>query len=171
MDGRAVAVNMGELAISRESGDVLASLGLGSCVALCAYDPAERLAGMIHVVLPDSAIARGKEAVAKFADIGVPRFLGEMEKEGALRRRLKLLMAGGANVLSHARTDVVLDIGTRNIAAVRTAVEKEGLRIMGADVGGKSSRTVRLQVADGVVSVKTLKGGKAVWSVLEAGDG
>ena len=86
MDERVITVNMGQLEVSRWAGDVLTALGLGSCVTVCAYDPALGLAGMIHVVLPSSAISRStEEGPAKFADVGVPRLVEEMEKEGAKR--------------------------------------------------------------------------------------
>jgi len=167
MDERVITVNMGQLEVSRQPGDVLTALGLGSCVAVCAYDPALGLAGMIHVVLPSSAISRSKEeGPAKFADVGVPHLVDEMEKQGAIRRRLRTAMLGGANVLSYAGEAKALDIGARNAAAVQEALEAQRISVRASEVGGKVSRTVRLWVADGIVIMKTLREGQVRVTVL-----
>ncbi len=166
MDERAITVNMGQLEVSKRPGDVLTALGLGSCVAVCTYDSALGLAGMIHVVLPSSAISRAKEEPAKFADVGVPRLVAEMEKQGAISRRLRVAVLGGANVLSCARETRTLDIGARNTAAVQEALEAQGVSVCATQVGGKNSRTVRLWVADGRVTVKTLRQGEVAVTVL-----
>ncbi len=171
MDERLIMVSMGQIAVSRDPGDVLVALGLGSCIAVCAYDPLIRAAGMIHVVLPSSAAGRSDNSPAKFADQGVPRLIGEMEKEGSLRVRLKLAILGGANVLSSAAAaeqrrglsanhNAVLDVGRRNIDAVVAALQQQGLSIVADHVGGKVSRTVRLGVASGEVTVRTIRDGE-----------
>jgi len=171
MPEQVIAVNMGQLEVSRRGGDVLAALGLGSCVAVCVYDPRVRMGGMIHVVLPSSAIGREREGQAKFADLGVPRLVAAMVKEGGSRQRLRLVMAGGANVLSSMNHGSALDIGSRNVAAVLAALETEKLSVWKSDVGGKTSRTVRLSVASGTVRVKTLRMGEKVLATLGGGNG
>ena len=171
MDERAIMVNMAQLAVSGNPGDVLTALGLGSCVAVCAYDPSARLGGMIHVVLPSSAIARPRDGPAKFADLGVPRLVAEMEQEGAARWRLRVALLGGANVLSCGNDKAALDIGSRNVAAVREALAAAGLPISAQEGGGAYSRTVRLCVATAEVIVKTLRGGEATVAVLRGEDG
>jgi len=161
-------VNMGQMAVSRNPGDVLTALGLGSCIAVCAYDPVVRAGGMIHVVLPDSAIGRPDDGPAKFADRGVPRLIGEMEREGSLRTRLKIAILGGANVLISANHSGALDVGHRNIDAVRAALQKHGFSAVADDVGGKVSRTVRLSVASGEVTVKTIRAGEVTLTSLRS---
>ena len=47
-------VRMGELAASAVAGDVLVSLGLGSCIGLALLDRRVGVAGLAHVVLPSS---------------------------------------------------------------------------------------------------------------------
>lgn len=153
-------VNMGQIATSGDPGDVLTALGLGSCIAVCAYDPIARLGGMIHVVLPSSAIGRPDDAPAKFADQGVPRLIADMAKLGGLRSRLKIAILGGANVLISASQNGSLDIGARNAAAVKDALAQQGFSVQADDTGGKVSRTVRLKVESGEVTVKTVREGE-----------
>lgn len=164
-------VNMGQIAVSRTPGDVLTALGLGSCIAVCAYDPVARVGGMIHVVLPSSAIGRPDDAPAKFADQGVPRLIADMGKQGGLRARLKIAMLGGANVLVSASQNGTLDIGNRNAAAVREALRSQGFATTADDIGGKISRTVRLRVHSGEVMVKTVRDGEALFACLRGASG
>jgi len=49
----------------------------------------------------------------------------------------------------------MFNIGKRNTLAVRKALWKAGLMVHGEDVGGSSSRTVRLDLSDGRVWVRT----------------
>ncbi len=141
-------------------------------MTVCAYDPALGLAGMIHVVLPSSAISRlTEEGPAKFADVGVPRLVEEMEKEGAIRRRLRAAMLGGANVLSYGGEKRTLDIGARNVAAVKEALEAQRVSVCATEVGGKVSRTVRLWTADGRVMMKTMRKGEVRVTVLGGKNG
>src|SRR5690606_5547237 len=67
-------VGIGEFAIAHGGTDVLVTHALGSCVAVCIYDPEADVAGMLHVLLPDSRISpqRASEQPAAFADTGVP---------------------------------------------------------------------------------------------------
>jgi len=166
MDERVIVVNMAQLEVSGRAGDVLTALGLGSCVAVCAYDRSVRLGGMVHVVLPSSAIARPKDSRAKFADVGVPRLVEEMEKRGATRRGMRVAVIGGANVLASANHGGAPDIGRRNAAAVRAALESEGLSSVEGEVGGKVSRTARLRVANGEVTVRTARAAETVVAAL-----
>jgi len=164
-------VNMGQIAVSKTPGDVLAALGLGSCVAVCAYDPLARTGGMLHVVLPDSSIAKSDDVPGKFADRGVPRLLEELERKGAVKSRLKIAMLGGANVLVSANHRVGLDIGERNIAAVSQVLKEQGFSDVVSDVGGRISRTVRLKVVSGEIVVKTIRGGEILFACLRDSGG
>ena len=161
MSERLVMVNMGQLVVSGNPDTVLAALGLGSCVAVCAYDPVARLGGMIHVVLPSSAIAPSRDGPAKFADLGVPRLIAAMQKAGAACSRLRTGILGGANVLSTLSHGGTSHIGARNIEAVKQALAGARLTPLAEDVGGKSSRTVRLHISDGDIVVKTIRAGEA----------
>jgi chemotaxis protein CheD len=164
MTEQLVMVGMGQLVVSNSPNEVLAALGLGSCVAVCAYDALTKLAGMIHVVLPTN-IATTDATPAKSAELGVPRLIDAMVEKGSARCRLRIAIAGGANVLTTS-SGAGLDIGTRNIAAVKAALEKTGLKCIADHVGGNSSRTVRLKVASGEVTLKTLRDGENLWTRL-----
>ena len=158
------AVSIGEMALSQKPGDLLIAYGLGSCVAVCLYDPALHLAGMIHSLLPSAlhASGGGQEGVAKFVDRGVPLLLEAMLKAGANRGRLVVKLAGGAQMLNAISFNSAgtLNIGERNAQAAQEALRALGLRIHAQDTGGAAGRTVRMNVLDGRVTVKTLGEGE-----------
>ncbi len=154
-----IAVGLGEIRVSRDPAAVLVSFGLGSCVAVCAYDLAARVGGMMHVVLPycsnkDSA----RKFPGKYADIGMPMLIRELENHGAVRTRMQVKIAGGASVIHAATFDGLLDMGQKNVVAVRGALEREGIPVVSFDTGGNRGRSVWLLVGTGAMTVRTASG-------------
>jgi chemotaxis protein CheD len=143
-------VRMGEFAFSARAGDVLVSLGLGSCVGVALLDRRAAVAGLAHVVLP-SAEGRS-EPLGKYADTAVPALLDAVLGLGARRTRLEAVLVGGASMFSFGGAG--LDIGQRNDAAVREELTRLRIPVAAAETGGSRGRTVRVDVQTGVVSAK-----------------
>jgi chemotaxis protein CheD len=129
---------------------------LGSCVAVCLFDPIGKVAGLIHVLLPDSKInpVRAQEQPAAFADTGIPLLLERAEREGLNRRRTIVRLAGGAET-ANAGGPGSFNIGRRNILASKNLLWKLGLLIKGESVGGTMVRTVHLSVGTGKVQISS----------------
>jgi chemotaxis protein CheD len=157
--GRAIMAGMAELKVSCDPGDVLMALGLGSCIGICAYDSMARVAGMVHVVLPECPSAQ-PEMPGKFANTAVPALLEEMQRRGALTTRIRVAIAGGAKLFSFGGGEAKLEIGNRNAEAVISALKRHRLLVSAQDTGGASGRTVLLVVADGSVRIKTIGQGE-----------
>jgi chemotaxis protein CheD len=158
-------VRMGELATSTDPGAVLAAIGLGSCVGLALIDRGAGVAGLAHIMLP--ADTGGSVQPGKFADTGVPALIERMAARGALRVRLEAVLVGGAQMLGAAGNR--LDVGARNEAATRSALTRAGVRIVAAETGGTTGRTVRVRVGPGEVSVKEAGGAvTALWPAAPA---
>ena len=51
-----------------------------------------------------------------------------------------------------------LDIGQKNIAEIKAVLQRENLVISGADIGGGFGRTVRFQIDNGKITVKSVNG-------------
>ena len=151
----AVVLSLGEWAASDDPSDVLVCLGLGSCVALCLYDPLRSIGGMAHMVLPDSSARGAKSSGAKFVDVAVPLLLQEMEAKGAGRARLRAHLIGGALMLQGAAFKATVNIGQRNAQAARAALRSAGVRVRGDELGGSNGRTVRLELATGRLTAAT----------------
>jgi chemotaxis protein CheD len=141
-------------------GETLYTLGLGSCVAVLLYDPAAQLAGMAHVLLPgpphrDQAVAPGK-----YATSAVPHLLAMMEAAGADRDRITARLVGGAAMFRALITESLLNMGARNLGAVREALTLEGVEIVGEEVGKEHGRSVHFHASDGRVTVSSVLHGK-----------
>jgi len=105
-------------------------------------------------MLPESNIDPAKAALNPymFADTGIPMLFRNAYEHGADKRRLTVRLAGGAQVMDD---NGVFNIGKRNYLAVRKILWKAGVLIHGEDVGGGSSRTVRLEVGSGRFWLRT----------------
>lgn len=166
-----VNVGVAELKVANSS-CVLASFGLGSCVAVAMFDPLKKIAGLAHVMLPDS---RGKEppdgANGKFADTAVPKLVDELVKLGARRNGLRCKIVGGAQMfeipgVSRKESNLAVGppahIGARNIQAVKEEVQKLKIPLVGEDTGGNYGRTVRFNSVNGEVEVSSINHGRTV---------
>lgn len=123
----------------------ISSIGLGSCVALILYDRKLKTGGMAHVMLPDS---NGRsERPGKFADTAVPHLIDEMEKRGSSKRNLSAFLVGGASMFRQFTGN--LDIGKRNVIALKKCLEEHRISIESEDVGGTSGRSVLFYPEDG----------------------
>ena len=67
---------------------------LGSCVAVCLFDPVARIGGLNHFLLPR---APGKNNSLRFGNVAVPRLIEAMVECGAVKRRLQAKVIGGAS--------------------------------------------------------------------------
>lgn len=156
----AIQIGMADYKVAKTP-EKLATIGLGSCVAICVYDFENKTGGLVHVMLPDSTIAKEVKNPAKFADTAVPMLLDEMGKLGSLRRNIHIKIAGGAHMFSFKTRENVLDIGARNVEIIERICKQEGINIIAKDVGGNCGRSVLFDLATGIVYVKTINQGVA----------
>lgn len=141
----AIAVGLGEVGATRADGQgSLVAHGLGSCVALCLFDPDTRVAGMAHVVLPGYDPRHRPNA--RFAGSALPALLESLAAIGGSEdpRRYQARLAGGARVLA-----IGPRIGDQNVEAVRIALAKADVPIYGEHLGGENGRTVWFDPSDG----------------------
>jgi chemotaxis protein CheD len=150
------SVGLGEVAISRDPQDILVAYGLGSCVGVAAIDSTSKVSGLLHAVLPRAADGMESAEINpyKYVESGIESLLAALVKEGANRARLTIRLVGGANMLIASGLTRTFDIGTRNIEAARTTLNRLKLPITATEVGGHIGRTVRLYVAESRVTVR-----------------
>lgn len=154
-------VGLGELKAGNQKGQVLVCYGLGSCIGLVLFDRVARVGAMAHVVLPDSRLNRGPDWLpGKFADTAVAAAVGVMVRLGAVPGRIQARVVGGARMLNVAGVGSKLDIGARNLEAVRVTLKKEGIPLTAEDTGGNYGRTVQLFVETGRLLVSTVGRGE-----------
>jgi len=159
-----IAVRMGEMSVSASTGDVLMSLGLGSCIGLALVDQRRGIAGLAHIMLPE---ALGTDPqVGKFADTAVPELITRTVALGTARGMLKAVLVGGAQMFALGGGNS-LDIGVRNEAAVRDMLAAERIPVVATATRGSKGRTIRVSPGGAVTAkeaggdeIELLKGGR-----------
>lgn len=148
MTATRLVVGMADCKVSSDCGDVLITHALGSCIGLAMYDPVSHAGGLLHFMLPDSKLdaERARENPYRFADLGVAALLRELSKRGAERRRLRIAVAGAAEIMDQGE---LFNIGKRNRAALHRILWKEGLLIAAEATGGTAPRTMGLEIGSG----------------------
>lgn len=150
-----IKIGMAELKVTK-SPNVLATLGLGSCIGICLYDPVSKISGMAHIMLPSSKTIKNNSNVAKFADTGVVQLIKEMESIGANKKRLVSKIAGGAQMFSFSSGSDVMKIGERNAVAVREILREFKIPIQADETGGNYGRTIEFYSETGKLLIKTI---------------
>lgn len=134
--------------------------GLGSCVGVVVYDLDRKLAGLAHVMLPESALAKSLEFnPAKYADTAVKQLVKHLVLQGARLGMLKAKMAGGAQMFQFSTANEMMRIGPRNVEAVKKELQNLKIRLVSEDVGGNSGRTIEFNPENGVLHIKTVNKG------------
>jgi chemotaxis protein CheD len=147
-------VKVSDAQSSRDPRDTLETHALGSCIGVMLYDSTAKIAGMLHFQLPSAAASpeRAAEMPTMFADTGMTHLVHQMRRLGADPRRLRVKLAGGAEMLNDAK---IFDIGRRNYVAIRKILWQMGLLVDAEAIGGCNPRTVWMNVADGGVTIKS----------------
>ena len=76
--------------------------------------------------------------------------------DGGSPLRLRVKMAGGANMLQAPGFSNSLDIGGRNVAAAMECFRKLNIKLIAKEVGGHHGRTVRLFVSNGRMTLRSM---------------
>ena len=134
--------------------------GLGSCVGVVIYDESKKIAGMVHVMLPDSSLGRIETVnVAKFANTGVSALVDMLKKEGAQSSKLKAKIAGGAQMFQFTSDKDSMRIGPRNVEAVKAQLKKFNIPLIAEDTGGNSGRTIEFNPETNMLNIRTVNQG------------
>lgn len=150
-------IGISELRISKDPGDILITYSLGSCIGLAVYDPVAKVGGMLHYMLPLSKIAPDKARVkpGMFGDTGIPKLLSDILAAGGSKSRLVLKVAGGAEMMDKHK---FFNIGSRNYSILKKILWKNSILINSKDIGGFKSRTLKLEMETGKVTIKSSDG-------------
>lgn len=154
-----VIVDIADMQISSDPDVTLVTYSLGSCLGITVYDPTVKVGGMIHCMLPVAKVdeQKAKERPCMFVETGFALMLTQLFELGVRKCSAVVKVAGGSRLLD--KNDL-FRIGERNYAIFRKILWKNGMMIKAEDVGGAETRTVRLEIGTGRVSVKS--GGQEV---------
>jgi chemotaxis protein CheD len=149
-----IIVGIADMKVTDDQTASLITYSLGSCIGVALYDPAVKVGGLLHFMLPESKIdvSKAQKNPWMFADTGVPLFFKEAYKLGAEKRRLQVKVAGGAQILDDQG---LFNIGKRNYMALRKLFWMNDVLVSGEEVGGEVNRTVTIELGSGKVWIKT----------------
>lgn len=136
-----IRVGMADLNICNAP-NAITTLGLGSCVGIVLYDPIKKIAGLAHIMLPDSTKVKMNENKAKFADTGIDLLVQQLQQKGVSKRDLKAKIAGGAQMFAFRSNNDMLRIGERNVEATKEKLKQLGIQIVAEDTGYNYGRTI-----------------------------
>ncbi|MFD1018206.1 chemotaxis protein CheD [Thalassobacillus hwangdonensis] len=154
-----IKVGIADMNIVRE-GSVIRTSGLGSCVGVIIYDHLKKVAGMAHIMLPDSTLSKGNiKNLAKYANTAIDELMKRLLMENVSRFALKAKIAGGAQMFQFSNTSDMMRIGPRNVDAVKKCLKEHGIPLIAEDVGGNNGRTIEFDPITGMLRIRTVNKG------------
>jgi chemotaxis protein CheD len=148
-DREQVYLHAGQLAVATRPTAI--TTVLGSCVAVCLYDPVSRVGGMNHFLLPFHV---ERDRSARFGTVAVPQLIADVLRAGASRGTLVAKVFGGASVIGAFRTS--RNLGEENSVLALRLLEEAHVPVLDRDVGGTKGRKLIFHVDDGTAWVRQL---------------
>ncbi|WP_027399714.1 chemotaxis protein CheD [Anaerovorax odorimutans] len=147
------SVGISDMKIIKGNG-CLITYALGSCVGICIYDSRTKLAGMVHIMLPNAPNGDNANPY-KYADVGIKNMISKMISMGAVKSNLFAKIAGGAKMFEIFDDNAFGNIGKRNIITVKDVLQGERIPIKGEQVGANYARTLLFCAENGEAKVRT----------------
>jgi chemotaxis protein CheD len=132
---------------------------LGSCVAACLYDPANRVIGMNHFLLSNRRYARDlptcMSEAGRYGIHAMELLINDMLRHGAKWENLRAKAFGGGSMyLSAGARDNFFCVGEVNTRFIREFLKNEGIPLVAEDLGGENARVIQFLFEDYSVHVK-----------------
>jgi chemotaxis protein CheD len=144
----ATFIHVGQIHVDYAPGAI--STVLGSCVAVCLYDPRLRLGAMNHYLLPFWN-GNGLQS-PKFGNIAIPKLVEAMLEHGSSLRTMEAKIFGGASM--HMMASQSMMIGEKNVLVAREILEEYNIHIVAEDTGGQNGRKIQMDLERGKVLLK-----------------
>lgn len=123
---------------------------LGSCVAVCLWDPVLRFGGINHFMLP---LWNGQGlASPKYGNIAIEKLIEKMLQLGSKKSNLRAKVFGGSQRLESKVHS--MEIGKRNIALAKEYLQDEKIPVVSSSVGGSKGRKIVFHTESGDVMMK-----------------
>lgn len=142
---RRVYLLPGELHVSSEACQITTILG--SCVAVCLFDPSRLTGGMNHFLLPSSR--RGQPESLRFGDTATIALLEKLLALGCKLENITAKIFGGS-ALFRGQERYPESLGAKNVGAAMQLMENAGIRVVAQETGGDHGRKVVFDTDDGV---------------------
>ena len=163
MDER-IKVNTADFAIG-VSPQILLTVGVGSCVAVCLYEKTRKIGALMHIMLPAylgmsaiqpsqvSMIGQGQLNPLRFADTALGFAIEELAKRGVVKETLTAKLVGGAQMFAAFGPEN--DVGARNVEEIERILSIFGIPIVGRDIRGSIGRSLEFDLDTGLIKIST----------------
>lgn len=126
---------------------------LGSCVAVCLFDPEKKIGGINHYMLP---FWNGNGlASPKYGNIAIKKLIEKLNSFGCRTEDLQAKIFGGGEVVKTENN--LFKIGERNIEIALNLLKESKIKVIGKSVGGTQGRKIRFNTQTGVVMMKLIQ--------------
>lgn len=152
-----ININTGEMAVA-QSGAIITTSGIGSCVFVCLYDNLNKVGGAVHAMLPtrvtpkksDAFIFDETDSIGKYVDEAVVKLVDDTIKAGAKKENLKAKIVGGSSMFKVFDTS---KIGSDNVKAAEKILQLLNIPVKAESTGGHIGRSAKFNLGNGVVEV------------------
>lgn len=158
-----VFVSEGDFYVSTSPYEVLSTV-LGSCIAVCIWDPIAGCGGMNHFLLPTQTSPSDglPSSELRFGSYSIERLVNALIARGAVRERLEVKIFGGANI-----ADTQSNYGHANADFVEQYLKRERLTVVASSLRGTNARRVRYHAASGRARVSMIGGDRAMQLIAD----
>lgn len=151
-----IDVQIGKVKADRR-GVILKSKAIGSCIAIVAYDAANGVGALAHIMLPGSAPAdKEPDEKTKYAANAIDEIVSQMARMGSKNDDIEVTLVGAGNVLKREYDTICRD----NIESTLELLRKRRLKVRAKAVGGMDRRSVSLDTESGIISYTEGDGGE-----------
>lgn len=159
-----IVVSISDLRTS-ESPNVLQTI-LGSCIAICLYEPDRKIGSLAHALLPSIEFSskKGGTNPKKYVDSLIAMQLDELHKLGVAKKNLVAKVVGGANMFSEVIPDSDNHVGKKNARKAKEILNNNNIPILATDTGNFFGRKIQFDLQTGKITVMKPTG--ELWKVI-----
>ena len=138
---------------------------LGSCVAVCLFDPALKIGGINHFMLPEMGRSKYGDVDSLLSgNFAMEALLNALIGRGARKARLQAKAFGGGTIIDSDAS--APNIGMRNASFAKELLQREGIPLLSSDFLGPWSRKIIFLPFNGEAFCKRLVTNMATASVI-----
>ncbi len=141
-------IGVGEIHIATKPTEIITVLG--SCIAVCLFDPYNQIAGMNHYLVP---LWNGNGLQSpKYGNVSIPKMIEKIVEKGSRVQNLQAKVFGGGNINNITTPEML--VGKKNILIAKEILKEYGIKILAEDVGGFRGRRIMMQSDTGKIFLK-----------------
>ncbi|MGI3171491.1 chemotaxis protein CheD [Pseudooceanicola sp. C21-150M6] len=143
-----ISITQGEIGVGGGPDTVITTI-LGSCVAVCLWDPVNMIGGMNHILVARTTV---NGMPSDFAGVNAMELLiNGIVRKGGVRGNLCAKIFGGARMVRG-----LSDVGQANGEFALNFLSRENISCLNASLGGTTARQIKFYPGSGRAMQKTV---------------